>query len=129
MFVGIQSIFRDNYLIWTYIGVPIENYPAVLRHLKQYQVELQKRSDQGNYWWELRACDYYKRFEEPKIIYPDISTQCRFYLDEGGYFGSNTTYFVPGKDLYLARNSKFQPCSVLLYSSLCWARRWREKLT
>jgi hypothetical protein len=93
--------FADNYLIWTYIGVPIENYPAIFQHLKQYQSELQKRWDKGNEWWELRACVYYNKFVQPKIIYPDIATTCRFFLDEDGYFGSNTTYFVPGKDLYL----------------------------
>jgi hypothetical protein len=49
----------------------------------------------------LRACDYYARFSEPKIIYPDIATSCRFTLDRDGYFGTNTTYFIPGDDLYL----------------------------
>jgi hypothetical protein len=93
--------FPDNYLIWTYIGIPIEKYPAIFAHLKQYQPELEKRWDKGNEWWELRACDYYDKFEQPKIIYPDIAITCRFYLDEKGYFGSNTTYFVPGRDLYL----------------------------
>jgi hypothetical protein len=91
----------EKYLIWSYIGVPIEKYPSVFAHLKQYQSELQKRTDQGNHWWELRACDYYDKFETPKIIYPDIATNCRFYLDEEGYFGSNTTYFMPGRDLFL----------------------------
>jgi hypothetical protein len=93
--------FADNYLLWTYIGVPIEDYPTIFTHLKQYQAELQKRWDKGNQWWELRACNYYDKFEQPKIIYPDIATTCRFFLDETGYFSSNTTYFVPGGDLYL----------------------------
>ena len=93
--------YAEKYLIWTYIGVPIENYPAIFTHLKQFQSELQKRSDQGNYWWELRACDYYDKFEKSKIIYPDIATNCRFFLDEQGFFGSNTTYFIPGRDLFL----------------------------
>jgi len=93
--------FNDKYLIWTYIGVPVDRYPAVFEHLKQFQPQLQKRWDQGNFWWELRACDYYDRFEKPKIIYPDIATTCRFALDSDGYFSSNTTYFIPGADLYL----------------------------
>ncbi len=93
--------FRDRYLVWTYIGVPINRYPAVFEHLKQYQPRLQKRCDQGDHWWELRACGYYDRFQEPKIIYPDIATSCRFSLDSDGYFGSNTTYFIPSDDLYL----------------------------
>jgi len=62
---------------------------------------LQKRWDKGNYWWELRGCDYYDKFEKPKIIYPDIATTCRFALDRNGYFSSNTTYFIPNDYLYL----------------------------
>ncbi len=93
--------FKRTYLIWTYVGVPIKKYPAVLKHLKKYQKDLEKRWDQGNYWWELRACDYYDRFEQPKLIYPDISKNCRFTLDSEGYFSSNTTYFISGEDLYL----------------------------
>ena len=93
--------FANRYLIWTYIGVPIEKYPAIFKHLKQFQLPLQKRWDKGNFWWELRACDYYDKFEKPKIIYPDIATTCRFALDRNGYFSSNTTYFIPDDDLYL----------------------------
>jgi hypothetical protein len=92
---------KGKYLIWTYIGVKIKNYPAIFRHLKAYQPKLEKRWDKGNHWWELRACDYYDKFEKPKIIYPDIATTCRFTLDTEGYFSTNTTYFIPGDDLYL----------------------------
>jgi len=70
-------------------------------YLKKFQSKLQDRWDQGNHWWELRACDYYEKFAEPKIIFPDIATTCRFALDRDGYFGTNTTYFIPGDDLYL----------------------------
>jgi type I restriction-modification system DNA methylase subunit len=93
--------FNKRYLIWTYVGVPIKRYPAILKHFKQFQKELEKRWDQGNEWWELRACDYYDKFQQPKIIYPDIATNCRFTLDRDGYFSSNTTYFIGGDDLYL----------------------------
>jgi hypothetical protein len=93
--------FKDRYLVWTYTGVDIDRYPAVFEHLKKFKPKLKKRWDQGNFWWELRACDYYDRFEKPKIIYPDIASTCRFALDQNGYFGSNTTYFISGKDLYL----------------------------
>jgi len=93
--------FKGKYLIWTYVGVPVDRYQAIFDHLEQFQSQLQKRWDKGNFWWELRACDYYDRFEQPKIIYPDIATHCRFALDRDGYFASNTTYFIPGDDLYL----------------------------
>jgi len=93
--------FEDRYLILSRIGISIESYPAIFEHLKRFQPQLQKRWDKGNHWWELRACDYYDKFEKPKIIYPDISTTCRFTLDRKGYFSANTTYFIPGDDTYL----------------------------
>jgi hypothetical protein len=110
--------FKEKYLIWTYIGVPINEYPVIFEHLKQYQPGLQKRWDKGNYWWELRACDYYEKFPKPKIIYPDIATNCRFYLDKEGFYSANTTYFIPSEDLYLlgTLNSKL---AQFYFSQVC----------
>jgi predicted type IV restriction endonuclease len=93
--------FRQRYLLWAYKGVPIERHPAILHHLEQFQTQLEKRWDKGDHWWELRACNYYDRLEQPKIVYPDIATSCRFALDRDGYFASNTTYFIPRDDPYL----------------------------
>ena len=93
--------FRERYLVWTYIGVPIEQYPAVFNHLKQFQDRLEKRLDQGEHWWELRSCSYYDDFGKPKIVYPDIGMSCRFCFNESGLFLTNTVYFIPTYDLYL----------------------------
>jgi hypothetical protein len=41
---------------WNWI---IENYPAVSNHLKPFEEKGKKRYDKGDYWWELRSCDYY----------------------------------------------------------------------
>ena len=93
--------FRERYLIWTYIGVPIEQYPAVFNHLQQFEGRLVRRQDQGEHWWELRSCSYYDDFEKPKIVYPDISMSCRFCFDESGLFLTNNAYLIPASDLYL----------------------------
>jgi hypothetical protein len=93
--------FRDRYLILTKIGVDIKNYPSVFQHLKQYQKQLEKRWDKGNHWWELRACDYYDELEKPKIVFPDITKDSRFSLDEEGLSVINTIYFLPINDLFL----------------------------
>ena len=93
--------FHERYLIWTYIGVPITQYPAVFNHLQQFEGRLVRRQDQGEHWWELRSCSYYDEFEKPKIVYPDIGMSCRFCFDESGLFSTNTTYFIPISDLYL----------------------------
>jgi type I restriction-modification system DNA methylase subunit len=93
--------FRERYLVWTYIGVPIREYPAVLHHLEAFKEAAQKRWDKGKHWWELRACDYYDAFERPKIVYPDMSQTSRFAIDERGYHSANTTYLIPRADWYL----------------------------
>ncbi len=92
--------FRERYLIWTYIGVPIEQYPAVLNHLKQFQEQLEKRQDQGDHWWELRSCSYYDDFEKPKIVYPIIAKEPRFSLDLDDYFVNDKCFIIPQHDWY-----------------------------
>jgi type I restriction-modification system DNA methylase subunit len=89
------------YLIKTEIGVDIRRYPAVFKHLKENEKQLEKRYDKGKHWWELRACDYYKEFEKPKIIWPDISPSCNFAFDDAGHFLVNTAYIMPTDDLSL----------------------------
>lgn len=44
---------------------------------------------------------YAPLLEQPKIVFPDISTECRFALDTQGRFGANTVYFIPCADLAL----------------------------
>jgi hypothetical protein len=76
-------------------------YPAIANHLKRFEETAKKRQDQGDYWWELRACDYYSEFDKPKIIYPDIAKESRAAFDTTGLYFNNTIYFIPLNDLYL----------------------------
>ena len=62
-----------------------ESYPAIANHLLPFAEAAKKRYDKGEYWWELRACDYYDEFEKPKIIYPNICQQPEFALDRIGF--------------------------------------------
>ncbi len=93
--------YRDRFLVWTYVGIPIDKYPAIQQHLKQYQTQLENRWDKGTYWWELRHCDYYADFEKSKILYPDVSMTSRFAMDEDSYYAGNTVYIIPKNDKYL----------------------------
>jgi hypothetical protein len=52
-----------------------EDYPAIFNHLLPFAQAAEKRCDKGEYWWELRSCDYYDEFEKPKIVYAEIATQ------------------------------------------------------
>jgi len=79
-----------------------EQYPAIAAHLKPFEERAKKRYDQGEYWWELRACEYYDAFEKPKMLLPDISLRGNFTLDgEGKYYCVNTAYIMSNSEKYL----------------------------
>ncbi len=78
-----------------------ENYSAVAMYLKQFQDLATKRSDKGDYWWELRACEYYDAFEQPKIIYPNILKRPEFTFDKGGWFTNQKCFIISSQDKYL----------------------------
>ena len=75
-------------------------YPAVANYLLPFKTSAEKRSDKGDFWWELRACDYYNEFEKSKVMLPDISIRCEALLDDCGHFYSvNTAYIISGLGL------------------------------
>ena len=76
-------------------------YPKLAEHLTRFANALKSRQDQGDYWWELRPCDYYEYFGAPKIIFPDICKGPRFYVDRTGIYLANTAYCLGTDDLYL----------------------------
>jgi len=92
-----------KYLILAKNGINIpKEYPAIYEHLSQWKDKLEKRWDQGDYWYNLRHCAYYEEFEKPKIVYPDISERGGFSYDTNAYYTNNTTYFIISKNpLYL----------------------------
>ncbi|HRU80512.1 MAG TPA: TaqI-like C-terminal specificity domain-containing protein [Methanolinea sp.] len=91
-----------QYLIYTYHGIDIKKYPAIIDHLKPFKEKLQMRATKQE-WYELQQPQYayLPFFEGQKIIFPDIAKDVRFCLDNNGYFGSNTIYFIPKPDKYL----------------------------
>ncbi len=92
---------KDRWLIVTPVGIRMQDYPAVLQHLKKWKEDLEARWDKGNHWWELRPCDYYSALKGPKIVFPDIAKESRFAFDRSGCFVINTTYLIPVDDLFL----------------------------
>ncbi|MEI8167514.1 MAG: Eco57I restriction-modification methylase domain-containing protein, partial [Chloroflexales bacterium] len=65
----------DEATAWTKLR---ERHPFIAAHLEPFAAAGRARGDQGQYWWELRPCDYYAEFDQPKIIWPDISKFPRF---------------------------------------------------
>jgi len=112
---------------WTKKNVPDKNdpwiwfesnYPAIAKHLKQFEDKAKARWDKGEYWWELRSCDYYGEFEKPKIMYLVFQVKPAFILDSTGIYGNNAIWIIPSDDKYLLGllNSK---CGWFLISKFC----------
>ncbi|MCK5857115.1 MAG: Eco57I restriction-modification methylase domain-containing protein [Bacteroidales bacterium] len=79
-----------------------EHHPIITEHLSKYKDKLAIRSDQGDYWWELRACAYYNQFNDQKLLLPDISTRGNFALDiDNKLYTVNTAYIIGNADIFL----------------------------
>jgi hypothetical protein len=76
-------------------------HPGIAAHLEGFADACRKRQDQGAFWWELRSCDYYDSLDRPKIIFPDICKEPRFFLDRSGIYLANTAYCLGVDDPYL----------------------------
>jgi hypothetical protein len=89
-FTNLESVDTGRHWDWMR-----KTYPAIAAHLEPFKEKAEKRYDKGDYWWELRACDYYAEFEKPKIMLPDISLRGNFALDENGIrYCANTAYII-----------------------------------
>jgi len=92
------------YLLWTYQGIKIKEYQAILEYLSRFREKLAKRWEPSRgqcEWYELRPCDFYAEFDKPKIVYPDIANEPEFAYDATGAYGGNTMYILPTDELYL----------------------------
>lgn len=78
-----------------------ETFPGVHEYLIDYRDAAMKRSDQGQFWWELRSCAYWDSFDQPKIVWPDITNRPRFSMDHARHCIGDSCFMVPKEDFYL----------------------------
>jgi type I restriction-modification system DNA methylase subunit len=72
-----------------------KTYPAIHAWFHPMRQALINRYDQGHYYWELRSCDYWREFEKPKILYPDIAVEMRFTIDKESLYPDCTLFLIP----------------------------------
>lgn len=125
-----QPLIKEHYLIfipkgWTNLNLKTSknawawlthHYPSIAAHFKPYSEKAQKRYDKGEYWWELRACDYYKEFEKPKIIIPAIVQKASYTFDELSFYSNDKTSIIATDDLYLLGLLNSQVLDFVLHS-------------
>jgi len=81
-------------------------FPSIYQHLisfanKEFEGRrkgLLNRDDQGDYWWELRDCDYYPEFEKEKIVWQRVTQMPKFAIVSHGLYCEATTHFITCDD-------------------------------
>ena len=109
---------------WPWAGRPTDEaeavfrqtYPSLFAHFDGYRAQLTNRQDQGEHWWELRACAYWEAFDKPKVMYQDITWNQRFGVDIAGTMSNNTVYFLPTADKWAL---------AVLNAPVSWWFMWR----
>ncbi len=97
-----KAEFADLWLINSHNGIKgklpkvnvVKDYPAIYKHLQQYEKQLVKRQDQGDHWTNLRNCAYIQEFEKEKIIYPNMTLYLPFIFNDKGYFINDKGYIL-----------------------------------
>ena len=93
-----RADWAGKYIIFTSRGTDIGAYPAIRDHLKEFQLDLERRATAHLHpWFELQQPQegIYSEFEQPKIIWPDIARELRFAFDGAGSYIGNTAYAMP----------------------------------
>jgi hypothetical protein len=97
--------YKDLYLIFTRRGIKIEEFPLIKTYLNKFRGQLTPKNKEekigrkpGNYeWYEIQdTIDYYKEFEEKKIIWAELTPSPRFTIDKSGLF-CETSIFIMSK--------------------------------
>jgi len=124
-----RALPSSLWMIFARRGIDIAHYPAVLRHLERFRRELEPKPPgwtggrwpgrkPGTYqWYEIQdSVDYWKLFEQPKLMYQDIAWTATFCFDAEGLYPNNTIYILPTSDRWLL---------TVLNSPVFWWVAWR----
>lgn len=109
-----QPPVSDKYLIFTQRGTDINQYPAIKNHLAQFKERLMpkpkdwkgenwKGRKPGPYkWFEIQdTVAYWREFEKPKIVYPNILKKPEFTFDSNLWFTNQKCFIISLEDDYL----------------------------
>ena len=97
------------YMLATGYDLDVPNdYPAIYNHLQTIGEQIESgrirvrgkgvfnRDDQGENWWNLRACAYYPEFEKEKILYPNMTKFLPFVYDSNGFYTNDKSFIITG---------------------------------
>ena len=67
-------------------------FPGIAGWLSQFSSKAARRTDKGDYWWELRSCDYLALYDEPKVIFAHFQSEPLFFFDDENFYTNNRGY-------------------------------------
>ena len=91
-----QELTHDQAWLWF-----SQNHNVLARYLEPFADKAQKRTDKGEFWWELRACAYYEEFVKPKIVHALFQPSSLFAFEGKGLFTTDSCYIHTTSDLFL----------------------------
>ena len=99
------------YMLATGYDLDVPNdYPAIYNHLQTIGEQIESgrirgrgkgvfnRDDQGENWWNLRACAYYPEFEKEKVLYPNMTKFLPFVYDSNGFYTNDKSFIITGEN-------------------------------
>jgi len=75
-----------------------EAFGTLMNYLKIFEDKARSRDDKGDYWWELRPCNYYNEFEKEKLIYSEIVREPSFCWDTEKFYIEATGFLMIGQN-------------------------------
>ena len=78
--------------------IDIDDYPAVRQHLDKYWDKISKRADKGDTPYNLRNCAYVDDFNQPQIVWIELSDDPKFAYAEN-ITSVNTVFFMTGDNI------------------------------
>jgi hypothetical protein len=102
---------KDKWLIFSYQGIEIDNYPAIKKHFLRWKKELTPKMTgkeqygraKGSYkWYQIQtAVAYEKEFEKPKIVWGNMGLEPRFTLSVAPLYVMAPANVISCNDLFL----------------------------
>jgi hypothetical protein len=122
----------DDWLIYTPKNrIDIEEYPAIRDHLLPFKERLERRATKQA-WFELQqaqqSCEPW--FQQPKLVYPEMSQGPKFSVDTLPHYVSNKVFYLATDDSGLVAYLGSKPLWFIMFGETSPLRggQWRLEL-
>lgn len=115
-----ETFFKKNFSGILDHLIECENLSKSKRVNKKQKLKgLFDREDQGDYWWELRDCDYYDEFKKEKLVWLELSNQNKFCLIKKEFFLLAGTFMILGPNLKFLNAFLNSKIALYLFNMVC----------